>query len=121
VAGDLEVRDAFAFAPVTQESGAAYFRVINHGSLPDTLADASSAIAGSTAVHRSMAGGGGMMANERIAIPARGELVLEPGGRHLMLMKLSRLPRTGDTIPITLHFLRAGTIVLDVPVRDYGQ
>ena len=117
--GQLEIRDAYALAPVTEASGAAYLRIINHGLLPDTLLEVSSAIARSAMVHGSMAGGG--MPAMRLSIFPGEEVIFEPGGRHLMLMDLTRLPQAGELLPITLRFAQAGTLELQFPVRDYGQ
>jgi hypothetical protein len=117
--GQLEIRGAYALAPVTEASGAAYLRIINRGSLPDTLVEIASVIARTAVVHGSMAGGG--MTAMRLGIFPGEEVVLAPGGRHIMLMDLNRLPRAGELIPITLRFARAGTVQLEVPVRDYGE
>ena len=35
-------------------------------------------------------------------IPARGELVLQPGGTHLMLMGLREHPRPGENVTLIL-------------------
>ncbi|HUL69040.1 MAG TPA: copper chaperone PCu(A)C [Gemmatimonadales bacterium] len=117
--GQLEIRDAYALAPITVASGAAYLRIFNHGSSPDTLVEISSSIAGSAMVHGSMTGAG--MSAMQLSIAPGQTVVLEPGGRHLMLMDLTRLPRAGEVLPITLRFAQAGTVELQLPVRDYGQ
>lgn len=46
--------------------------------------------------------------------------VLEPGGDHIMLMKLKSVPKVGESVPLTLYFETGGrkeTRTLLVPVR----
>jgi len=121
--GEIRITDAFAYAPITEESGAAYLTLRNTGAEPDTLAAVSSPIAAAAGVHGSMTAGGGSMMT-RIAdlpIPPGGQVTLKPGGAHLMLERLSRLPKPGDSIPLTLNFRRAGAVTIELPVRPYGQ
>jgi copper(I)-binding protein len=122
-AGDLEVRGAFAFAPPTASEAAGYFTIVNRGREPDTLLTATSPIAGAAMLHGQVPDGG-MVRMEHIsapAIPAGDSLVLAPGGTHLMLMTLDRLPKAGDTIAVTLTFARAGAVNVSLPVRAYGD
>ncbi len=51
-----------------------------------------------------------------IPIPARGSTLLKPGGYHLML-DLRRGLKAGQTIPLRLHFARAGWIATTASVR----
>jgi copper(I)-binding protein len=121
--GDLEVHGAFAFAPPTASEAAAYFTVVNRGSSPDTLVSITSPIAASAMLH-SQVPDGGMMRMEAVetpVLPPRDSLVLAPGGTHLMLMSLDRLPGPGDSISVTLTFSRAGTATIMLPVRSYGD
>jgi hypothetical protein len=39
-----------------------------------------------------------------LLLPRAGKLVLQPGGKHLMLMGLKRPLREGERIPIRLFF-----------------
>jgi copper(I)-binding protein len=116
----IEVSDAYAAEPVSTDVAAAYFTIRNHGATPDTLTGGRSPIAGMAHLHR-MAGMGGtqMRVVEAVEVPAGGQFQLRPGGLHLMLMSLSRRPRVGDTIEITLQFARAGAITVRVPIVSY--
>ena len=122
-AGDLEVHGAFAFAPPTTSEAAGYFTVVNRGGLPDTLLALTSPIAGGAMIHGQVPDGGmvRMVHIDAPAVPARDSLVLAPGGTHLMLMTLDRLPRPGDTIAVTLTFARAGAVNVGLPVHAYGD
>ena len=55
---------------------------------------------------------------EGFPITAGGELVLERGGDHVMLMGLTRALKDGDMINLTLTFEHAGDVVVDVPVDN---
>lgn len=121
--GDLEVHGAFAFSPPTTSEAAGYFTVVNLGSSPDTLVSITSPVAASAMLHTQVPDGG-MMRMEHVStpvLPARDSLVLAPGGTHLMLMNLDRLPKPGDSISVTLTFARAGTATVMLPVRSYGD
>ena len=122
-AGDLEVRDAFAFSPPTTSEAAGYFTVVNRGSTPDTLLAISSPIAASAMLHGQVPDGG-MVRMEHVeaaVIPARDSLVLAPGGMHVMFMDLERRPQPGDSIAVRLRFARAGEVTLMIPVRSYSD
>lgn len=117
-----QVRDGFLFAPVTQGEAAAYFTVINRGPATDTLLGLTSPIAASVMVHRQVVDGG-LARMEHVAalpIPVGDSLVLAPGGLHAMLVTLDRLPVAGDSVALTLRFARAGSVTVQLPVRDYG-
>jgi copper(I)-binding protein len=46
----------------------------------------------------------GMELVDALDIPAHGETLLEPGGDHLMLMKMVRVPAPGEIVEVTLIF-----------------
>jgi copper(I)-binding protein len=123
VAGDLEAHGAFTFAPPTTSEAAGYFTIVNRGQVSDTLTGVTSPLAASAMVHTQVPDGGMMRMThvEAPVVPARDSLVLAPGGTHLMLMVLDRLPRPGDSVPVTLTFARAGSMTLMLPVRPYGD
>ncbi|NEW37396.1 copper chaperone PCu(A)C [Nocardia cyriacigeorgica] len=53
------------------------------------------------------------------AIPANGELDLEPGGNHIMFMGLNGPLRTGSEAPVTLTFDDGSTTTFTAQVRDF--
>jgi copper(I)-binding protein len=117
---DIAVSDAYAAEPVSTDVAAVYLTIRNHGTIPDTLTGARAPIAGMAHLHR-MAGIGGaqMRAIEAVEVPAGGQLQLRPGSLHIMLMALTRRPRVGDTIDVTVQLLRAGDVAVRVPVVSY--
>jgi hypothetical protein len=120
--GNIRITDGFAYSPITQESGAAYFTIRNTGDKPDTLVSVTSPIAKSAMIHGTMqSGGAGMAMIERLPIPPGEEVTLKPGGTHLMFEQLSQLPKPGERMPVTLIFSRSGRITLQLPVRAYNE
>jgi copper(I)-binding protein len=53
-----------------------------------------------------------------IDIPADGDVVLEPGGFHIMLIDLVAPLAAGEVVPITLTFEKAGVIEVQATVRS---
>ena len=48
----------------------------------------------------------------------RGDRVrFAPGGKHLMLMKLSQVPRAGESVEVCLTFANHDDLCTDFPVR----
>ncbi len=114
--GDLQLDQGYAFEPITLASGAAYFRVTNHGTAEDTIVSVSSPAAAGAAFH-----GSNMGHLEVLPIPAGGTVELKPGGTHLMLTTYSAMPRAGESLTLVLQFAHAGTLNLKLPVRRYGE
>lgn len=114
--GDLRITNGFAYEPIIQASGAAYFTVQNTGSVPDTLLGISSPAAAGAMLH-----GGSMAHLSVVEIPAGGTLTLKSGDTHVMLSDFITMPHAGDSLPLTVEFARAGSVSLQLPVRKYGE
>ncbi|HEX6998755.1 MAG TPA: copper chaperone PCu(A)C [Gammaproteobacteria bacterium] len=116
----LSVSNAWARAtPPGAATAAAYLDIENTGpadSLVGVRSDAARAVEVHVMRHRN-----GMMQMERLeAVPVPpGEVTrLEPGGRHLMFIDITRPFAPGDTVTVTLLFANAGEIEVALPVRD---
>ena len=121
--GDLEVDAAWARASIgTSRPGAAYFTVRNLGDEADRLTGLSSPVSAMPMLHETtLSEGVSRMAHvEAAEIPAGGELTLEPGGMHVMLMELTTPLKEGATFPLTLTFESGGEITVEVPVFGPG-
>ena len=90
-------------APPTSTALAAYATLKNGGSHALQIVAISAAAAGMAMLHETTVTGGmaRMRAVESLRIPAGGVIVLAPGGKHLMLMDLKGLPRTGEQLTIS--------------------
>lgn len=88
------------------------------------LIGASTPSAGMVELHETMGdGSGGMSMQEKeggFPIPDGGELVLEPGGNHLMLMDLSAPLRPGDEVELTLQCEDGTELVVTATVKDFA-
>lgn len=60
-----------------------------------------------------------MEGKSTLVVPAKGQLVLEPGGYHLMLFKPDQRMRAGETVHIRLQ-CGAGKKFVEAPVRKAG-
>lgn len=98
--------DGWAKATDTEMSGV-FGTIRNPGDSDLHLTGVDGDLGGSTELHETVPGASGMMMQEReegFVIPAGGELVLEPGGNHIMLMDLDEPITTGRQITLTLEF-----------------
>ena len=107
-------------APMEEGNAAAYMVIRNNDDVVDVLTGAEADFATSVELHQTTAEGEmmHMMPVEQINIPAKGRVRLEPGGYHIMLMGLNETLKVGDTVTLTLHFQRAGDVVVQAEVRE---
>ncbi len=122
---------ALAQPPVTAEDAwvraappgsgvfAAYLTLHNGSREPGALVAVSSPQFARAELHRSTIADGvaRMEAVDRVEIPARGSVALEPGGLHLMLIDPQVEVRDGGTANLVLGFADGWTLELTVPVR----
>jgi len=90
-------------APPTATTLAAYATLKNAGTQALRIAQISAAAADMAMLHETSIVGGmaRMRALESVRIPAGAAVELTPGGRHLMLMGLKRVPKAGEHVTIT--------------------
>ncbi|WP_062946999.1 copper chaperone PCu(A)C [Brachybacterium sp. sponge] len=88
------------------------------------LISASTPSAGMVELHETMGdGSGGMSMQEKeggFPVPDGGELVLEPGGNHLMLMDLAAPLQPGDEVELTLQCEDGTELVVTATVKDFA-
>jgi len=122
LAGDLKINDPWIRAvPPSSTATAAFMTIENTSDHPVSVLGATSPVA--TEVKPMITtkmddGVMGMEFVESFVIPAGGKRTLEPGGDHLMLMKLHEVPKAGSSVKLILQTdTGEKTISLDVPVR----
>lgn len=116
----LHVESAWARATVAGSAvSAAYFTVRNGNASPDVLLQVASPAAGRVELHRTVTEEGiaRMRPAGEVQIDAGHTLHAEPGGLHVMLMELHRPLAEGNTLPLSLEFRDAGTVLVDAQVR----
>jgi periplasmic copper chaperone A len=107
-------------SPLEGGTGGAFMAIRNNGGQADRLRSASSPVARAIELHETIDDNGVMRMvpqPDGWEIGPGGELLLKPGGKHLMLFDLARPLQAGETIEITLNFDKAGAVKVQVPVK----
>jgi periplasmic copper chaperone A len=121
---DISISDAWVRPAVLMEDGsgssAAYMVIQNQGSSPDRLIKIETTQAGIAEIHETKMQDDVMSMSpvSGIDIPEKGFVELKQGSYHIMLMDLVDELKPGMSIPLTLTFEKAGTLTVDVPVRQ---
>jgi copper(I)-binding protein len=118
-AADLSIEEPWVReAPPGAMALAGYMEIKNTGSEARALIGAESTAFERVELHLSVHEDGvaRMIAQEAMPIPAGGELELEPGGYHLMLMRPRQTLSAGDSVPMRLRFDDGSTLELQMPV-----
>jgi len=117
----ISVEDAWARpVPAAGGNGAVFMRLVNSGGEADQLVGGESPVAGGVEVHQTKMEEG-VMKMEHIPgleVSPKDEVLLEPGGYHVMLIEVNQPLAAGDSLPITLRFEKSGEMKLDVQVRE---
>lgn len=120
VLAQVELTGAWVRAlPPTQKSTAAYLTVANTGSREVAVIGAQAAVAGRAEIHTTREVDG-LMRMERLSqlkIAPGASVALTPGGTHLMLLELQRMPQAGETVPLCLELASGEQVCADAEVR----
>ncbi len=111
-----------AVPPIITETSV-FGTLMNTGKTPIVLNGVRAAISGHgmLMVTKKAAGGmQGMSMAQTLTIPAGGKLVLSDTGDHLMLLKLKRPLKIGETLTLTLSAADGRTFALKATVRKPG-
>lgn len=102
--------------------GAGFLTLRNGGSAPDRLVSARAEVAQRVELHTHLHENGVMRMRPvpAIEVPAGGQVMLQPGGFHLMLIDLKQALNRGDRVPVTLVFERAGEVQVTLEVQAAG-
>lgn len=105
--------------PPGQSNSAAFFTLVNTADTPVVLVAAACDCASRAEIHTHRHQGGMMRMEkvDRLEVPARGRLVLKPGGYHLMLLDLKRPLRTGERVGVTLIGEGGESFSAELPVQ----
>ena len=120
----IQVEQPWARAtPAGASTGAVYLTITNKSQEMDRMLSASSDVADKLQIHEMKVVNGIMEMREvpsGLPVPAKGSVVLKPGGFHVMLIGLKKPLKAGETIPLTLDFEKAGKVSITVPIRAMG-
>ncbi len=118
-ADHIQVLNPYARAvPPTAPASAAFMTLKNTGAAT-ALVGATSDVSEVAELHTHVHDNGVMRMRpvKRIPIPAHGETALKPGGYHVMLIKLKKPLKAGDTVHLTLRFQDGSTKRISAPVK----
>jgi len=120
IAGAPSASDGWARATPPGVGVGAVYLTITGGATSDRLVGASTDRASVVQLHtvEESAGVAAMRQVEGVQVPAGKQVVLAPGGTHIMLMGLSGPLVAGETFPLTLRFEKAGEQAVPVSVLD---
>jgi len=119
-AEDLKIEDAWVRAlPPTQKVTAAYLTVSNPGPAAVTITGGKADLAAEVQIHstREIDGYTRMERLQQLEVPAGGSAQLEPGGTHLMLMQLQRMPAAGEQLNLCLTLSTGESICTEATVK----
>jgi len=119
----VTVSDAWVKAADSGMSAA--FGTLHNDSKSDvTLVSATSPASSMLQLHETVTNASGAMVmqekNGGFVIPAGGDVVLKPGGNHIMLMNLAAPLKAGAETTFTLTFSDGSTMEFSAPVKDYS-
>ena len=122
-AAPVTISGAFVQAlPPGTTDGSAYLNITNTGNtalkLTGGISDVSQMVMPMEQTKMTgMAGMTGMKDLPFMLIAPGQTLTLKPGGDHLMLYRLKRVPQVGEMVSLTLNFSGYAPLTLKVPVR----
>lgn len=118
--GDGEMGDMEGMGHGGGGNSAAYMVLSNASDTPAALVGATTDVANVIELHTTAMDESGVMRMrpvEQIDIPANGDVSLEPGGFHVMLIDLTQDLAEGDTVALTLAFADGQELAIEAPVR----
>ena len=123
-AGDLQFDDAWVRAmPPSQQGTAAYFSVTNRGIETLQIIGVSSDLSPRVEMHSSTLVDGMMRMQQIHSLSvAPGQTIdFTPGGKHLMLMEMERMPQPGEQVELCLHTEGNSSFCTTADVRKSGS
>lgn len=106
-------------------TGAVFMKLVNRGREADRLIGATTDAAQVVEIHETVVENEVMkmrMLPDGLEVPSRGEVLLKPGGYHVMLIDIAKPLAAGDRIPVTLTVVekdgRRSTIPVTAEVRS---
>ncbi|MDH3189249.1 MAG: copper chaperone PCu(A)C [Acidimicrobiia bacterium] len=116
--GGPTISDARIGQP-TGPNAALYLTASGYGEA-DSLISVETRVSPTAEIHETMMGDDGTMSMQPVVsleLPASGDLVLEPGGYHIMLIDVERL-EVGDEVDVILAWEKAGNQTIKAEVVE---
>jgi len=123
-ADGFEITDPWVKAATAEDGMTAVFGQITNGSGAEaTIVSAAHDAADTVELHEVVTEGADATMREKdggFVLPAGGDLSLEPGADHIMLMDLTRDLEPGDETTVTVEFCDGSTAEFTAPVKEYA-
>jgi copper(I)-binding protein len=108
-------------SPSMAGTGAVFMRLVNQGREADRLRGGTTDVAKAVEIHETRVEGGVAtmrMLADGLEVPARGEVLFQPGGYHIMLVGIQRTLEVGDKFTLDLQFEKSGVLTVEAEVRQ---
>lgn len=110
-------------SPQGAPTSAFYMTIVNQTVQPDVLHTVTIENCEAVEIHRTTMDEEGVMRmapvpEGRLSIPAGEEVVLAPGGLHVMCIGFEEPLVAGERLPLTLHFELAGDVPVTAEIRE---
>jgi copper(I)-binding protein len=118
--GEMETGETAEGGMGMAGTGAIFMLLVNDGAAADRLVGGSTDVAEVVEIHETTMEGEVMkmrMLPEGLEVPARSEVLLKPGGYHVMLIGMKQDLRPGDRFTVDLEFEKSGTVTVESEVR----
>ncbi|MGW7435923.1 copper chaperone PCu(A)C [Streptomyces sp. NPDC054849] len=112
----MTVSGAFMPQPVNDKMAGGFMVIKNGSGTADKLTGATSPLSDDLEIHETK--DQKMQQVQSMDVPANGELRLERGGNHIMFMGLKSTPQVGDKVTVELRFEKAGSVKVELDVKD---
>lgn len=98
----------------------AYMTIHNNSEKTVTLHRVSSKISPRVEIHQHSMKAGMMTMQQldSLTIDGQSQLLLQPGGLHLMIFDVIKPLQVDDTVELTLHFLEQDEVIVQLPVQS---
>jgi len=115
----IKIKDAWMRPSSEKMTTALYFIIENKSETADTLFQVDSDLAEKVEIHETYSEDEmmGMRKVDFIVIESNSSFELKPGAHHIMLMKLKKDIKDGDTSEFVLHFKQAGEIKITATAK----
>lgn len=117
---EIVIKDQWLRPSAAKMATALYFTIENKSDVTDTLYSITSNISDKIEIHETYSSGDmmGMREIGSIVIEGGTAVKLEPGGKHIMVLKLKRDIKVGDKIDFILNFKRSGELSITAEAKN---
>ncbi|MFD8978388.1 copper chaperone PCu(A)C [Streptomyces sp. NPDC059564] len=112
----MSVSGGYMPEPVNDKMAGAFMVIKNDSKTADKLTAVTSPLSDDLQIHETK--DQKMQQVQAMDVPANGELKLERGGSHIMLMGLKSKPNVGDKITVELRFEKADPVKVELDVKE---